>query len=135
LHFRPNRVADVAKVWLQMMQPWRETSDFLVTAQDLGKDASNLLITDKDALNLKVYTVLSHTSIASLSPPFDLFALDEDEIREKREKWQSYIREFSVFYFDLFVEFIQALILQGSYTIEDAQVFKEVIGKFIMNKA
>ncbi len=125
----------MAKVWLQMMQPWRETSDFLVTAQDLGKDASNLLITDKDALNLKVYTVLSHTSIASLSPPFDLFALDEDEIREKREKWQSYIREFSVFYFDLFVEFIQALILQGSYTIEDAQVFKEVIGKFIMNKA
>ena len=120
LTFRPNRVADVAKVWLQFLTPWRDSSDFLVTAQDLGKDSENLLLNSKDNLNFKVYTILTHPSIASLNPPFDLLGLDDDEIRVKREMWQAYIREFSVFYLDIFVEYIQALILQGSYTIEDA---------------
>jgi hypothetical protein len=45
--------------------------------------------------------------------------------------WSAYVREFSVFYFDIFVEYIQALILQGSYTLEDAQVFKDVIGNHL----
>ena len=113
-------MADVAKVWLQLLQPWRDASDFIVTSQDLGKDAENTLINGKDTLNLKVFTVLTHTSISSLTPPFDFFGLEEDERRQKREMWQAYVREFSVFYFDIFVEYIQALILQGSYTIEDA---------------
>jgi hypothetical protein len=89
------------------------------------------LLNAKDTLNLKVYTVLTHTSISSLSPPFDLNGFEEEEIRNKRSMWQAYIREFSVFYLDLFVEYIQALILQGSYTIEDAQVFREVIGNHL----
>jgi hypothetical protein len=41
-----------------------------------------------------------------LTPPFDLLGLDDDEIRMKREMWQAYIREFSVFYLDIFVEYI-----------------------------
>jgi len=43
----------------------------------------------------------------------------EDRQRE-RELWTSYVREMSIFYVDLFVEYVQALIHQGIYTIEDA---------------
>jgi len=74
-------VADVAKVWLQFLQPWKEASDFIVTAQDLGNTNENFLITGKDTLNLKVFTVLTHTSIASLTPPFDFFGLEGNELR------------------------------------------------------
>jgi len=58
-----------------------------VTAQDLGKDSENLLINGKESLNLKVFTVLTHTSIASLTPPLDFFGLDDDERPQKREMW------------------------------------------------
>ena len=79
--FRPNRVADVAKVWLHFLQPWRVASDFIVTALDLGKDAENQLMKGKDSLNMKVLTVLTHTSIASLVPPFDFFGLEGEDRR------------------------------------------------------
>jgi hypothetical protein len=41
-----------------------------------------------------------------LTPPFDFFGLDEEVRAGKREMWEAYVREFSVFYFDIFVEYI-----------------------------
>lgn len=70
-----------------------------------------MLINEKGELNLKLFTVLTHTSISSLSAPFDFFGLEEIEKKWKREMWQAYVREFSIFYFDIFVEYVQALIL------------------------
>ena len=77
---------------------------------------------------------MAHTSIASLTPPFDFFDIqdDEQEQQQQRQMWKAYVREFAVFYFDTFVEYIQALILQGSYTVEDAEVFLDVIGKLLL---
>ena len=78
---------------------------------------------------------MAHTSIASLIPPFDFLDIqDEQEQKQERQMWKAYVQEFAVFYFDTFVEYIQALILQGSYTVEDAEVFIEVIGKLKISK-
>ena len=38
----------------------------------------------------------------------------------------------SIFYFDLFVDYLQALIQQGIYRVDDAVVFQEVLGKIIL---
>ena len=38
----------------------------------------------------------------------------------------------SIFYFDLFVDYLQALIQQGIYSVDDAVVFQEVLGKILL---
>lgn len=44
--------------------------------------------------------------------------------------WEQYVSEMSVFYFDLFVDYLVAVIKQGTYTVEDLIVFNDVLGKF-----
>jgi hypothetical protein len=39
----------------------------------------------------------------------------------------------SLFYFDIFVDYIQCLIAQGSYTVDDAVVFSKVMGKYSLS--
>jgi len=76
-------------------------------------------------------TVLSHTSISSLTPPFDFLKVEDLEERDsERALYQAYAREMSILYFDLFVEYIQALIRQGTYSVDDAFVFEEVLDLF-----
>ena len=36
VQYRPNKVSDVAKVWLQVMQPWSLSPDFITAAIALG---------------------------------------------------------------------------------------------------
>lgn len=40
--------------------------------------------------------------------------------------------EMSVFYYDLLVDYLTALIKQGNYTAEDVVVFNDVLGKSIL---
>lgn len=98
---------------------------------------NSLLNAKGDELNIELFTVLTHTSIASLSAPYDFMTVNVDvgETREQKERevemWSLYVREFSVFYFDLFVEYVQALIQQGVYSLDDVVVFNDVLGKSI----
>jgi hypothetical protein len=82
----------------------------LATAQ-YERDPKSTLFDAKGNLNIDVYSILSHNSIASLSIPKDFLAIENLEEREKeRDQWISYVREMSVFYFDLFVDYVQSLI-------------------------
>jgi hypothetical protein len=88
---------------------------------------------NKDALrlNVNVFNILTHTSIGALGYPMDFFAIENPAERDReRELWAAYVREMSEFYFDLFVDYIQALIHQGTYTVDDALVFNKVMGKY-----
>lgn len=129
LHFRPNKVSDVAKLWLQVLQPWRQEQDFLRNVVEL--DQTTTLVDEKGNIDTNLFTILTHTSISSLSVPFNFQTdIDGENAREReRELWSAYVREMSIFYFDLFVDYIQALIQQGIYSIDDAVVFNEVLGK------
>lgn len=84
-------------------------------------------------LDINLYSLLTHTSIATLIEPFEINDIEGEERKQReRELWTSYVREMSIFYFDIFVEYVQALIQQGIYTIEDAQVFNEVVCKLTL---
>ena len=77
-----------------------------------------------------MFSVLTNTSIASMKTDFTFLMLEKYEEREtERQKWTNYVKEMSVFYFDIFVDYIQALLQQGIYTPEDAMVFSSVMGK------
>ena len=130
LYFRPNKVSDVAKLWLQIIQPWRSDNDFVTSLQELG-ERRNLFCgyNTQQNLDLGLFNILTHTSIPTLTRPFDFFSNIEGEREKERQLWTGYVREMSVFYFDIFVDYIQALIQQGIYTLDDAVVFNEVIGK------
>ena len=52
-----------------------------------------------------MFTLLSHISI-TYSPRFDFFELKQPERDIERDRWSQYVREFSGFYFDLFVDYI-----------------------------
>ncbi len=96
----------------------------------MNNEVDTRLIDDKGGLNINLFTVLTHTSIASSIPPFDFFDVDDAVQREReREMWQAYAREFAMFYLDIFVDYVQAVITQGTYQTEDVIVFREVIGK------
>lgn len=129
--YRANRVSDVAMLWLQILRPWYQSQDFvyMATAQ-YERDPKSALFDAKGNLNIDVYSILSHNSISSLSIPKDFFAIENLEEREKeRDQWIAYVREMSIFYFDIFVDYVQSLISQGSYTVDDAVVFSLVLGK------
>lgn len=70
------------------------------------------LFDEKGNLNIDVFTVLTHTSISSQTSPFDFFSdiVSDEERAKERELWGCYFREMSIFYFDIFVEYVQALI-------------------------
>ena len=48
IRFRPNRVCDVAKVWLQILQPWRDSSDFLNSVLDLDVSSKDKAMFDEN---------------------------------------------------------------------------------------
>lgn len=104
--FRPNKVSDIAKLWLQVMQPWRQNSDFLAMVQQL--DQTTNLFDEKGNMNIDAFTYLTHTSISSMTTPFDFFSnfANEEERQKERELWIGYVKEMSIFYFDLFVEYV-----------------------------
>jgi hypothetical protein len=104
--FRPNKVSDIAKLWLQVMQPWRQNSDFLAMVQQL--DQTTNLFDEKGNMNIDAFTYLTHTSISSMTTPFDFFSnfVNEEERQKERELWIGYVKEMSIFYFDLFVEYV-----------------------------
>ncbi len=106
MHFRPNRVCDVAKVWLQILQPWRESSDFINCVQNLDLNPKDIALFDeKGKLNTNILCVLTSTSISYSSLSSNIFKLDFE-----REKWCQYVREFAGFYFDIFVDYVQGVI-------------------------
>lgn len=70
-----------------------------------------MLFDNKGNLNVNLFTILTHTSISSQTPPFDFFAIEDQVERDReREQWTAYVREMSLFYFDLFVDYVQGLL-------------------------
>ncbi|CDW89381.1 UNKNOWN [Stylonychia lemnae] len=132
--FRANKVADVAKLWLQMLRPWDSENQFIQVCLSLNRpDDDNFLelVDEKGRIDLEVFNILSHTSIPSLTKKFDIRELKTVVEREEfRALWENYITEFQVFYFDLFVDYLVAIIKQGVYTVEDIVVFNDVMEIF-----
>lgn len=113
------------------MRPWYTNQDFIYLATvQTDRDPKSGLFDSKGNLNIDVYRILSHNSISSLTIPRDFVQIENPEEREReRDLWIGYVKEMSIFYFDLFVEYLQSLISQGSYTVDDAIVFSIVMGK------
>ena len=76
--------------------------------------------------------MLSHISISSLTRKESILDLNKKEDRDfYRVIWEQYVSEMSVFYYDILVDYLNAIIRQGNYTVEDLIVFNEVVGKII----
>lgn len=103
-------------------------------ATQLDRDPKTNMFDEKGKLNMNVFSILAHTSISSMAFPVDFIAIENPEEREKeRELWTAYVREMSIFYFDLIVDYIQGLIQQGTFTVDDAIVFNQVMCKFTIS--
>ena len=46
-----------------------------------------------------------------------------------RRLWEMYVREMSIFYFDLLVEFLVALSKCGNFSVDDVIFLNDVLGK------
>ena len=100
---------------MQMLHPWRNSSDFIdLVTQINSRPEANLFDSDGN-LNLESFTILTHTSISSISSSTDFLQMLEEakDTNEKIRKqayhidtWTPYAREMSIFYFDLFVEYV-----------------------------
>eukprot|EP00347_Sterkiella_histriomuscorum_P018994 403343375 len=135
--FRANSVSDVAKVWLQLLQPWNNFNSFidaclrLNNPSDESQDQQCLLFDKKKALNFELFGLLSHTSITSLNEISKAWFIEDlGERASYRNLYEQYVSEMSVFYFDILVDYLGAIIKQGLYTVEDLIVFNDVLQLF-----
>ena len=68
--YRPNRITDVARVWLQLLRPWQPRSEFIDMAiilslpDETGGNSNDIFIGDTK-LNIDIFNVLTNISISS----------------------------------------------------------------------
>jgi hypothetical protein len=43
--------------------------------------------------------------------------------------WEQYVREMGVFFFDLLIEYLEALYHQGNFSVEDITLYCEIMCK------
>lgn len=83
-----------------------------------------------DKLNVDMFNLLTHTTISSQRDYIDFIRdCDESEREINRHIWEQYLYEMSIFYFDLFTEYLVALSKCGNFSVDDVIFFNDLLGK------